>query len=99
MAALATVLAMLTAAASPAAAEPAKWYAPAQTDINNLDKVINGNGIYGFIYNTSQTPAAKYGVYNWCNMPHARKTEYPKASDEYELQYVELVNFAMRPSN
>ncbi|KZL66146.1 histidine acid phosphatase family protein [Colletotrichum tofieldiae] len=68
------------------------WYSPAQTEINNLDAVINGTGVWGFIYNTSDTPVEKYGQYNWCHMPHVRKTEYVKLPDEYELKYVELVH-------
>jgi acid phosphatase len=69
-----------------------KWYAPSQSNINNLTGVLSGSGVYGFIYNTSHTPDAQYGTYNWCNMPHVRKREYIKPSDEYELKYVELVS-------
>lgn len=68
------------------------WYAPAHTEVNNLTAVINGKGVWGFIYDTSETPDDRYGQYNWCNMPHVRKTEYVKPSDEYELKYVELVS-------
>jgi acid phosphatase len=67
------------------------WYAPKSTEINNLTQVIGGSSIYGWIYNSSQVPDNEYGVYNWCNMPHVRATEYPKASSEYTLQYVEVV--------
>ena len=68
------------------------WYAPNATAINNLTQVIEGSGIYGYIYNGSDTPAAEYGVYNWCNMPHVRATEYKKPSAEYKLEYVEVVS-------
>lgn len=68
------------------------WHAPAGTEVNNLTSVIGGRGVWGFVYDTSETPEGKYGQYNWCNMPHVRKTEYVKASDEYELKYVELVS-------
>lgn len=68
------------------------WYAPNATALNNLTAVLDGQNIYGFIYNSSDVPASEYGVYNWCNMPHVRATEYPVASSEYELQYVELVS-------
>ncbi|KAK0704911.1 histidine phosphatase superfamily [Lasiosphaeris hirsuta] len=68
------------------------WHAPAQTQINNLTAVIGGEGVYGFIYNTSDTPADKYGVYNWCNMPHVRRTEYIKPDKVYELVYVEVIH-------
>jgi len=68
------------------------WHAPNATFINNLTEVIGGSGIYGYIFDSSETPDEKYGVYNWCNMPHVRKTEYKKPSSEYKLQYVEIVS-------
>lgn len=70
------------------------WYAPAQTLVNNLTNVAGAatTGVYGFIYNSSYTPDAVYGQYNWCNMPHVRASEYVTPSDEYELVYVELVS-------
>jgi hypothetical protein len=68
------------------------WYAPNATAINNLSQAIGGSGVYGFIYNSSTTPAQEYGIYNWCNMPHVRATEYKKPSSEYKLQYVEVVS-------
>jgi hypothetical protein len=73
------------------------WHAPNATSINNLTQVIGGAGVYGFIYNSSTIPASSYGVYNWCNMPHVRATEYPKPASEYKLQYVEVV--CMQPHN
>lgn len=67
------------------------WYAPKKSWINNLDQVLNGSGTNGFIFNGSQLPAGTpYGTYNWCNMPHVRREEYPRAAAEYELQYVEM---------
>ena len=66
------------------------WHAPNATAINNLTQVVGGDGIYGWILNNSATPDNEYGIYNWCNMPHVRKTEYKKPSSEYKLQYVEL---------
>ncbi|TDZ32762.1 Counting factor 60 [Colletotrichum spinosum] len=68
------------------------WHAPSAAEVNNLTAVITGKGIWGFIYDTSETPDDKYGQYNWCNMPHVRKTEYKKVSDDYELKYVELIH-------
>lgn len=68
------------------------WHAPSATEINNLTQVIGGSGVYGFIFNSSTTPAHEYGTYNWCNMPHVRATEYKKPSSEYKLQYVEVVS-------
>ncbi|KAF6832177.1 Counting factor 60 [Colletotrichum musicola] len=68
------------------------WHKPAATEVNDLNAVINGKGVWGFIYDTSETTEEKYGQYNWCNMPHVRKTEYVKPSEEYELKYVELIH-------
>jgi hypothetical protein len=67
------------------------WHAPRSTEINNLTQVVGGSGIYGFIFNSSDTPAHEYGTYNWCNMPHVRSAEYKKAPSQYQLQYVEVV--------
>ncbi|KAL6705890.1 hypothetical protein ACN47E_006350 [Coniothyrium glycines] len=69
------------------------WYAPKQTWINSVDQVLNGTGTYGFEFGGSQLPdGVKYGTYNWCNMPHVRKQEYKKTSDEFELIYVEVIH-------
>ncbi|KAI1479383.1 phosphoglycerate mutase-like protein [Daldinia eschscholtzii] len=67
------------------------WYPPSNTSINNLTVALYGEGVYGFIFNTSNTPDAQYGTYNWCNMPHVRKTEYVRATSEYRLIYVEII--------
>lgn len=67
------------------------WHAPKKSWINDLGEVLNGTGTNGFGFGGSQLPAGTpYGTYNWCNMPHVRSQEYPKASKEYELQYVEV---------
>ncbi|KAI1406785.1 phosphoglycerate mutase-like protein [Hypoxylon sp. FL1857] len=68
-----------------------RWYPPSNTSINNLTTALRGQGVYGFIFNTSETPGAQYGTYNWCNMPHVRKSEYIKPAIEYELKYVEVI--------
>ncbi|KAJ6441707.1 HET domain-containingprotein [Purpureocillium lavendulum] len=70
----------------------AGWHAPKQTSLNNLTAVLGGSGVYGFIYNSSVTPDERYGTYNWCNMPHVRRTEYVRPPSEFELQYVELIH-------
>lgn len=75
-----------------AASVDLSWHAPNSTAINDVSQAIGGTGVYGFIYNSSVTPADKYGVYNWCNMPHVRATEYKKPASEYKLQYVEVVS-------
>ncbi|KAI1815072.1 histidine acid phosphatase [Poronia punctata] len=74
-----------------AAAADLQWYPPADTSINNLDTVLRGTGVYGFIFNSSYTPDEKYGTYNWCNMPHVRKTEYVRPPAGYKLKYVEMI--------
>ncbi|KAI1496518.1 histidine acid phosphatase family protein [Biscogniauxia marginata] len=68
------------------------WYPPRNTSINNLSAVLDdANGVYGFIFNTSVTPGERYGSYNWCNMPHVRRTEYVMPPADYKLQYVEVI--------
>ncbi|KAK2761370.1 hypothetical protein FQN54_001892 [Arachnomyces sp. PD_36] len=70
----------------------ANWEEPADTPIADLEKVLSGKGVYGFIFNSSYTPDEKYGQYNWCNMPHVRRSEYKEAPDDYELQYIEVIH-------
>jgi hypothetical protein len=92
--------AVLTALVSGSmAAVDLSWHAPAASQINNLTSVTSSTGVYGFIYDTSVTPDDKYGQYNWCNMPHVRKTEYIKPSEDYKLQYVELVTSPIHPTH
>jgi hypothetical protein len=68
------------------------WHKPNASVINDLKGVIDGEGVWGYIYNTSVTPDEQYGIYNWCNMPHVRAKEYPRAKPGYKLQYVEVVS-------
>ncbi|KAH6640052.1 histidine acid phosphatase [Truncatella angustata] len=86
-----TFLATLLSATAHAAVD-LDWHAPTQTDVNNITTAFGGNGVYGFIFNSSNTPVDKYGTYNWCNMPHVRKTEYIKPSADYSLKYVEVIH-------
>ncbi|KAF8960693.1 histidine phosphatase [Flammula alnicola] len=65
-------------------------YPPAATNINNLTFVLNGSGAPG-IFNSSTTPNALYGTYNWCNMPHVRQREYKTPPKNYTLKYVEVI--------
>ena len=83
-----------TAAAQCSSSTPSlSWYPPSSNDVNNLTMVVNGTGVYDFIFNSSVTPAGvPYGTYNWCNMPHVRAQEYPPAKSGYKLEYVELVS-------
>ena len=68
------------------------WYPPSSSWVTNLGDVINGTGVYGFIFDSStDPPGTPYGTYNWCNMPHVRPQEYKRASYGYNLEYVELV--------
>lgn len=75
----------------------ALWHPPAQGDVNNLTLALGGRGVYGFIFNSSTTPDARYGTYNWCNMPHVRRAEYERAPAGFELKYVELVSLPPPP--
>ncbi|KAG6018468.1 hypothetical protein E4U43_004594 [Claviceps pusilla] len=68
------------------------WYAPAKGQVNNLRTALSSQGMYGFTYNSSDTPDTEYGKYNWCNMPHVRPREYVRPDEEFELQYVELIH-------
>lgn len=69
------------------------WYPPKNNSVDSLASAINGTGIYGFIFNSSQTPSSlPYSTYNWCNMPHVRRQEYVEPSSEYSLKYVELIH-------
>jgi hypothetical protein len=89
------LMAAVAAQHSNAATIDLSWYAPNATSINSLTQVMTSSGFYGWSYNNSQVPADEYGIYNWCNMPHVRKTEYKVPSPEYKLQYVEVVSFVM----
>lgn len=81
------------------------WHAPNATGINDLRTVINGTGVYGFIFNSSVTPITSgYNQYNWCNMPHVRRQEYIVPPSEFKLEYAEVVCIAidfleLKPAN
>ncbi|PSN60724.1 phosphoglycerate mutase-like protein [Corynespora cassiicola Philippines] len=70
------------------------WHAPKKTWINDLDKVLNGTGTNGFVFNSSALPpGTPYGTYNWCNMPHVRAEEYPRVNNsDFVLEYVEVIH-------
>ncbi|KEF58578.1 uncharacterized protein A1O9_06504 [Exophiala aquamarina CBS 119918] len=69
------------------------WHAPNASAINDLGSVVNGTGVYGFIFNSSLTPATSgYSTYNWCNMPHVRPQEYVVPPSELKLEYVEVIH-------
>ncbi|KAL1982831.1 hypothetical protein VTN96DRAFT_831 [Rasamsonia emersonii] len=76
-----------------AVAVDTSWHPPSSTTgINNLDEVLDGDGVFGFIFDSSHTPTELYGRYNYCNMPHVRRTEYRPAPEGYELVYVEVIH-------
>lgn len=70
------------------------WYPPKQTQLEDLESVIHGSGVYGFIFNNSYAPSSNtyYGGYNWCNMPSVNKQTYVTAPEQYNLEYVEVVS-------
>ncbi|KAK4934068.1 hypothetical protein LTR66_015745, partial [Elasticomyces elasticus] len=69
------------------------WHAPNTTEIYELSTVINGTGIYGYIFNSSTNPAGTpYYTYNWCNMPHVRRQEYVVPPSDFELTYLEVIH-------
>ncbi|KAF4621615.1 hypothetical protein D9613_012605 [Agrocybe pediades] len=65
-------------------------YPPVASNINNITFALSGNGAPG-IFNSSTTPDAQYGTYNWCNMPHVRLREYKQPPKRYSLEYVEVI--------
>lgn len=78
---------------SSASASDGQYHAPRRTAVNDLDKALDAGGVYGFVFNTSQTPADRpYQTYNWCNMPHVRRQEYSKPPAAYQLKYAELIH-------
>jgi hypothetical protein len=84
-------LALSTSAVAQNATADLNWHAPKKSWINDLGQVLNGTGTNGFVFKSSQLPVGtEYGTYNWCNMPHVRAQEYSRASDEYQLIYVEV---------
>lgn len=66
------------------------WYPPSDSWITDLDKVINGEGTFGFRYGGFDPEIP--GQYSYCDMEHVRPASYILPSkDEYELKYVEVV--------
>lgn len=69
------------------------WYPPNKTQINDLEAVINGTDVFGFIFSNVYTPPSNVGdgMHNWCNMPHVNSDTYPVPPEDYTLEYVEVV--------
>lgn len=91
---LAPSLVFATATNSSSQIVDLNWYPPRNTSVSSLSSAINGTGVYGFIFNSSQTPPSEpyAGTYNWCNMPHVRRSEYPAVNSSLKLAYVELIH-------
>lgn len=66
-----------------------EWHPPSKTEVNDLRNVIDGKGVYGFIFNSSAGP---HNTYNYCNMPRVHPDTYPAAKDGYKLEYVEVIH-------
>lgn len=64
------------------------WYPPPKTDINDLGNVINGKGVFGFNFDSSDGPPNDY---NFCNMPGVNTETYPEAASDYTLEYAEVI--------
>ena len=69
------------------------WYPPNKTQINDLQAVINGTDVFGFIFSDAPTSPsnAREEIQNWCNMPHVNPDSYPVPPAGYTLEYVEVV--------
>lgn len=69
------------------------WYPPNKTQINDLEAVVNGTDVFGFIFRNAYTPPsiAGDGIQNWCNMPHVNSDTYPMPRAGFSLEYVEVV--------
>ena len=70
------------------------WYLPNKTQINDLEAVINGTDVFGFIFSDTTSPSrstASDAIQNWCNMPHVNSETYPAPQADYTLEYVEVV--------
>lgn len=78
-----------------ATAPDISWHAPSQqVGVNNLTAALGGSGVHGFVFSSD----GEHGAYNWCNMPHVRRSDYPRPGPEFQLQFVELVRlFCQRP--
>lgn len=75
------------------------WYPPNSTAINDLQSVVNGTGVFRYVFqNTTSELGREDGEINWCDMPRVRAKEYavPQGFEngELELRYVEVVSFS-----
>ena len=69
------------------------WYLPNRTQVNDLQAVINGTDVFGFIFSDAYSAPDVIGddPQNWCNLPHVNSKTYPLPPTGYTLEYVEVV--------
>lgn len=69
------------------------WYPPKKTQIDDLEAVINGTDVFGFVFSDAYTPPINVSdeMHNWCDMPHVNSKTYPVPPAAYTLEYVEVV--------
>ena len=70
------------------------WYPPNTTQVNDLNAVINGSDVFGFIFSDAyvSSSTAQDAIQNWCNMAHVNSETYPIPAAGYTLEYVEVVS-------
>lgn len=82
------------------------WYPPTRTPIDDLESVLNGDGVFGLEYEDDDNSEKgekrrkrkrdegaedAYAGWNWCNMPHVNPQTYVQPDGDYKLEYVEVV--------
>lgn len=76
------------------------WYPPLSSPLDNLSEVLEGDGIFGFIFDDTDSSKANkskpYLGWNWCNMPHVHADSYRVPSRKSQLRYVEVVRQSLR---
>lgn len=62
--------------------------------IADLSEVLNpSRRTNGGYYSGPDVPGGSYGIYNYCNMPHVRKSEYVMPNDtNATIKYVEVIH-------
>lgn len=66
---------------------------PIANQYSNLSAVFDNSSLTNNgVYNGSYVADSEYGVYNFCNMPHVRASEYATPELGFELQYVEVIH-------
>lgn len=78
--------------ATPTTGIDLSYHPPSVNIINSLPAVLNSTGVFGFVFDSSQTSSRPYSTYNWCNMPHVRPQEYIIPPADFSLKYVEVIH-------